>query len=248
MDGLNFHYEEVVDSTNTFLKSLIQEGREGVVVVAETQTQGRGRKGRLWFSPPFLNLTFSFSVKIEKSVASHLPFVSAMALSTAVAALYPSLQSRIKIKWPNDVYVDDKKLSGTLVESSEMAGGFVQAIVGVGINVNQSIESMDPEIRDKATSLKEVVGQELDRTELLEDYLAQFNRVFNLLKGEGGVEKLLEFVSAHSYLDGKKVRVQLSKDEVVEGVVTGINHNGALLVESSKGSVEIFWGDIEILV
>ena len=153
-----------LDSTSTQLARMAQELAHGDVVITCTQTAGRGQRGNSWESEPGRNLTFSLLLRPEDLAATDAWLMS-MAVSVGlVRGLMPFVDIPIKLKWPNDVYVGDRKLCGILIENA-LCGSFVsRSIVGIGINVNQTqFISNAP----NPVSLKQITGKDYDLDEVL---------------------------------------------------------------------------------
>jgi hypothetical protein len=164
--GRKFHYFFELDSTNRYARSLAEHGAvEGEVVIAEQQTRGRGRLGRPWISPPYLNLYFSVVLRptLPAEHAPQITLAAAVAVADAVDAFSPIPAA---IKWPNDILVDGKKLAGILIEGSTRPDRLEYLVLGIGINVNFPLEPMPPAIRGRATSLF-AIRQQKDKREAL---------------------------------------------------------------------------------
>ena len=200
---------------------------EGALVLADEQTQGRGRFQRTWVSPPRANLLFSLTLRPSPQTASQLSMMSSLALATALGRILPENAS-VTVKWPNDVRVRGKKIAGILIESFE---GF--SIVGMGVNVN-----FDPgdylEIRDIATSLKRELGRPFSRLDLLTSILEEMEALYiGITRGES-VRELWA-----SLLDTIGCRIQVaSGDEVYEGMAEGVDDDGSLLLRRDDGSLQ----------
>lgn len=166
------HYP-TVDSTNTTAKEFAEKGAsEGTVLFADYQTKGRGRLGRRWVSPRGKDLLFSVLFRPKKLKANRTPAVTQVTASSVRRFLEKETGLEFKVKKPNDVLVDGKKVCGILVESGTSSGYIDYLIVGVGLNVN----SRERQLPAKATSLLEVTGREYDRLGLLETLLKVFER------------------------------------------------------------------------
>lgn len=232
----------IIDSTNQYLLERVDELESGSVCLAEYQAKGRGRRGREWVSPFGSNLYLSMFWRLDAGMAA------AMGLSLVVGvAIVEALQQQgiegIKLKWPNDLYFQDRKLAGILVEMSGQAGGAANLVIGMGMNLK--MQQNTSEITQPWVSLSEVLEEkELDRNQLaismintlqiaLEDYEA---------KGMSG------FVERWNRLDnflGRKVKLIMGTREVV-GVERGINEQGAVLLETETGVEAYIGGEISL--
>lgn len=175
---------EETESTNTFLRGLgPSSGEDMVVAVAEYQTAGRGQGSNKWESEPGRNLLFSIRTR-PRGVPADRSFALSMAGALALKDTLDGYAADVTLKWPNDVYWRDRKISGTLIETA-IGGRYIKdCIYGVGINVNQRVfRSGAP----NPVSLCEVVGRELSKEELLDRVLGSFERRYAMvLRGEYG--------------------------------------------------------------
>lgn len=214
-----------IDSTNTYA---LECGEDGMVIVADRQTAGRGRLGRTWHSAPGLGLWFS--VALEGHLEG-LSFAAAIAVRDALASCGP-----LKIKWPNDLLCHGKKICGILVE--HRAG---RTALGIGLNVHHRLEDFPPELRAKAGSLASELGGAWDRAEVLRAVLTELDRTIILLRG-GGLAEIHRAWAQACALAGRVIRCN-----GVEGRVLEIESRGALVVEAADGRHLIYSGDLEFL-
>jgi BirA family biotin operon repressor/biotin-[acetyl-CoA-carboxylase] ligase len=240
--GRSVEFHDEIGSTNDRARSALQEpGGEGLAVVADLQTAGRGRRGRTWTSPSGRNLTVSVGVRplLEPARAGLLGIAAAVATRDACATLTPGVM--LGIRWPNDVVTGGgEKVAGLLVETAVEDGRLVEAVIGIGINVNWRREEMPPEIAARATSLADVAGRDLDRTALLSVLLDALDAELAAL--ERGGSPVERFRSA-SVLDGRRVAVELG-EEVLEGTAAGIADDGALLLDAAAGRIALTIGEV----
>ena len=229
--GRTLHILHETPSTNTAAMALAQKGAEdGTVVVAERQTAGRGRLGRSWYSPAGENLYCSVIVRQTQSQTrldewlSWLPLLSAVAAAHAIQAV-AALQGRLK--WPNDILINQRKLGGVLCESnsSRTQGRFV--VVGIGINVNILRNAFPDDLRDLATSLAAEAGHPINRVALLSALLSELEIRIENLAAQQSAEVKREYTKLCSTL-GRQVRVSLASGESVEGQADTINSDGSL--------------------
>ncbi len=214
-----------IDSTNTYA---LAQGQIGDVIVADRQTLGRGRLGRSWFSEPGLGLWFT---AVLDDPTEGLTFAAALAVREAVAA-----RCALKIKWPNDLLCDGKKVCGILVESR---GG--TTALGVGLNVHHRREDFPEELQEKAGSLSSVAGGEWDRAALLRDVLNALDQKVILLTS-GGFDTIRATWAEACDLIGRRIRNGSN-----EGVATEIDDHGAILLDTPAGTKRIISGEIEFL-
>ena len=238
--ALEFHAE--IGSTNDSAREALgQPDGDGLAVVADLQTAGRGRRGRAWASPAGANLLVSvaFRPALVPRLAGLLGVVAALAVRDACARLAPD--AGLAIRWPNDV-VDrhGRKLAGLLVETALEGEQLVEAVIGIGINVNWLASEMPAEIRERATSLVTLTGAPVGRVELLRSVLDALGaEVVALERGEAPLPRL----RARSWLDGRWVDVDTGA-ETIRGRVAGIADDGSLLLEGDLGRISLSVGEV----
>jgi len=240
--GRTVEFHDEIGSTNDRARLALREpGGDGLAVVADLQTAGRGRRGRTWESPSGLNLTVSVGLRplLQPSRAGLLGIAAAVATRDACAALTPGVA--LGIRWPNDVVTGGgEKVAGLLVETAVEDGRLVEAVIGIGINVNWRRDQMPAEIAARATSLADVCGRELDRTALLRVLLDGLDAELAALERGGSPVERFRAVSA---LDGRRVAVELG-DELLEGIAAGIAEDGALLLDTAAGRLALTIGEV----
>ncbi|HWH79379.1 MAG TPA: biotin--[acetyl-CoA-carboxylase] ligase [Candidatus Binatus sp.] len=239
----NLHYFSAIDSTNNYARRLAENGvAEGAIVLAESQSQGRGRLGRVWQSPPFTNLYLSIILrpKLRPAQAPQITLMAAVALAEALDSL---LARPVAIKWPNDILFGGKKLAGILTEAACDVEQLHYVILGIGVNLNYRIESMPDEIRARATSIAEITGKSISRESFLRRLIQDIERCYGELEASG-LATIAPRWEAHFSLRGKAVRVELL-DQRIEGRARGIDRDGALLIEDNQGEVHrVIAGDV----
>ena len=224
-----------VGSTNDTLRELATDGaREGTVVVADMQRNGRGRRGAAWFSPPGVNLYASvlFRPAIEPEEMLSFSFIASLALVDAIEALGVSAT----IKWPNDVLVNGKKVAGTLVDCGMRGAAVDYVILGVGVNVNVPMHVLRTALGPAAgfaTSLSAVLGRDVERGALLASWLDAVDGWYRRWKHEGP-EALRKAWAGRDILTGRRVEVR-GDATTFDGRVLGLAPNGSLVVLDSLG-------------
>lgn len=233
--GQVVRYWESVDSTNAALVRLMAEGAlEGTVVMADAQTAGRGRIGKLWVSPPGVNLHLSVLLKppLLLSEARLYTLIGSLAVADAVE----SHGVKAQVKWPNDVLVHDKKIGGILADVQTSDGRVKALILGIGVNLNIDRPHMNQLYRDAAagaTSLREAMGQMVNRNAFAARVLESLEqRHFDFLAH--GKAPLLKEWRSRSFL-GRRVTVR-EEDVHVEGVAMSLDEEGCLVVNLDDGS------------
>lgn len=236
------HSVESVKSTNTTVKSLAKEGApEGYVLVASAQTNGRGRLNRVFFSPKKTGLYLSILLRPQSPLP---PYALTCMSAVALAETIESFHIPCGIKWVNDVYVRDKKAAGILVESAlDPNGGFVYAVVGIGVNLFMPEEGFPASIADKATAVFSDAPDDALQKQFLKRLLLRFKRYY---------EQLPEITFFDSYRDrliGIGNRVLVSQpDGMRYGTSTGVDDQFRLLVLFDDGSGSALdRGDVTLL-
>ncbi|MEE9429426.1 MAG: biotin--[acetyl-CoA-carboxylase] ligase, partial [Melioribacteraceae bacterium] len=184
--GRNFIYAQNVSSTNSYLSEQNKNLENGSVALSEFQTDGKGRLKRSWYSNEGENLTFSILLNdhIEKLNLNHLNLATSLAVSSSIENLY---QLKTDLKWPNDVLINNKKVSGILLESSTKGSDIEKVIIGIGINVNQT--KFDGDFNIQPTSIKHEMRKSISREKLLSEVLNTFEELLFELKNDS--KKLL---------------------------------------------------------
>jgi BirA family transcriptional regulator, biotin operon repressor / biotin---[acetyl-CoA-carboxylase] ligase len=241
--GTEFHYFAEIDSTNTYARRLAEHGaREGGLVIAESQTEGRGRLGKRWVSPPNVNLYFSVVLR-PKLAPARAPQITLMAAVALAETLQWFLPVPPVIKWPNDILVSGKKLAGILTEVSCGTEGVEFVILGIGVNVNYPLDLMPGEIRQRATSIAIICRNKISREDFLRRLIQHLDRCYGEIE-ENGFAPLAPRWEAYFGLRGQRVRIELL-DEVMFGTAKGIDQDGALLLEDDHCELQrVIAGDV----
>lgn len=236
-------YQEEVLSTNQTAKLLAEEGAEhGLIVVAEQQAAGKGRRGRVWHSPKGSGIWMSILLRpdIEPDHASMLTIVAAM-------AVYDALSSRIgecAIKWPNDIIVDGRKLCGILTEMSTELNAINYVVIGIGINVNT--EAFPGELEAIAASMYMVSGTRFRRSEIICDVWKHFEIYYEQFLQTGDLSGLVDSYNARLVNRGRRVYIE-ERQRSFDGIAEGIDKDGCLLVRRDGGSMEaIMSGEVSV--
>ncbi|MGQ0433548.1 MAG: biotin--[acetyl-CoA-carboxylase] ligase [Microthrixaceae bacterium] len=236
-------------STNVDVMELARQGEpEGVVLVADHQSAGRGRAGRTWTAPAEASLLFSVLLRPPAPVVDLCTMAIGVAAAEAVEAVAgfgPRLKWPNDLVWPGDGSADDRKLAGILAEADwpagSTAGARVVVVVGVGINVAWPTE-LPEGLADIAVACNHITSTPVDREDLLIAVLQNLDRHYTALL-DGGRDGLLTEWRARSATLGRRVRVDLGGEEVV-GEATDITGNGHLVVTTAHGTREVVAGDV----
>jgi BirA family biotin operon repressor/biotin-[acetyl-CoA-carboxylase] ligase len=229
---------KTVDSTNELARQYLEkDAQEGLVLIAETQTRGRGRRGRNWLSSPEVGLYFSIILKpnIHPQRQPQLTLLAGLATTLAINEF--TLQ-KARLKWPNDILLNGKKCCGILSETHPIHDGKTGVIVGIGINANHSLSDFPVELKTTATSLMIETENEIDRMALVSAVLGHFDKLYDaFLKDEeyAFMEQWLE----NSDMIGKKITVSRG-DSVTCGTALGLDSDGRLLLRADNGEEMVF--------
>ena len=212
---------------------------EGVLVLADEQTAGRGRLGRVWLTPPAVNLASTLVLRPPRAALREIAMIAPLAI---VLAVEETAALRCEIKWPNDVQAGGKKLAGILIETALADARNEFVLVGAGINVNFDASAY-PEIRDIATSIAVETGAITSREQLLSAYLLHFERVYDDAKaGRSARERWRDRLNTL----GQQVQATWEGGSA-QGVAEDVDLDGALLVRTEDGTlVRVEAGDVTL--
>jgi len=236
---------ESLPSTNTELSRLATEGaEEGVSVVADEQTAGRGRLQRAWSSPKGAGLYFSILLRPQIAV-NYWPLITMMAAVAVYDALGEACRMQADIKWPNDLLSGERKICGILAESIETPAGRA-VIVGIGINLTEN--AYPSELAGVATSISEATGRPADRDAILAGLLRWLAHWYSLLNESAGPDSIVNaWTNRSSYAFGKLVQVS-NGDDVWQGTTCGIERDGALRLRIANEEIKLVRaGDVHSL-
>jgi BirA family biotin operon repressor/biotin-[acetyl-CoA-carboxylase] ligase len=227
---------ESLPSTNTEAARLGSEGaEEGLSVVADEQTAGRGRLQRTWVSPKGAGLYFSMLLR-PTFAQDRWPLVTFMAALAAGDALLEASGVQTDIKWPNDLLANERKICGILAEAIETPTG--RAVV-VGIGINLTADAFPEELAKVATSVAEASGRVPERETILAALVRALSRWYSLIQEPDSAEKIVAaWASRSSYAAGKLVQVT-NGDEVWQGMTRGVESDGALRLETANGETRL---------
>jgi BirA family transcriptional regulator, biotin operon repressor / biotin---[acetyl-CoA-carboxylase] ligase len=226
------HYR-LTDSTNERAKDLALGGApHGTIVTADEQTAGRGRQGRTWVAPPGSALLLSVLLRDLGKAQAHLPLAAALAVCEACERAAPV---SCRIKWPNDVWIDGRKVAGILIEGRPQEGW---AVLGVGVNVSTREGDFPPELRDIATSIAASTPDA--GAPGLNDFLVLLTAQLNSRLADKP-KAIVAGWRERDALEGQHVQWQSG-----EGVAEGINDDGALVVQTDSGRVFLDAGEVHL--
>lgn len=232
-----FVYDEV-DSTNDVLLELVGEGMaaDGTVVVCDSQTAGRGRLGRKWVSPSGKNLYLSalFCPEISPQESSVFTFLA----SCALVDVFSGYGIDVAIKWPNDILVGGRKISGVLTELGTSDGAVDYLVIGIGVNLNLPEEFIRREMKDisrKTTSLSILLGEEVSRERFCAELINALDRFYGEFRRRGTQAIVDKWIGSWGFM-GEEISVDVS-GEIIRGVVERVDRNGFLYLRTDEGSL-----------
>jgi BirA family biotin operon repressor/biotin-[acetyl-CoA-carboxylase] ligase len=237
--GKKIYYFEVLSSTmDEAVKLGLAGSPEGTVVLAETQTRGRGRLGRHWFSPKYKGIYFSLILR-PKILPNATPMLTLLCAVSICEAIKENLGLEAQIKWPNDIFMHHKKLGGILTELNAEMDLVRFAVIGIGLNVNTDKKNL----LTGATSLKEQKKEQVNRLALLQDILRRIEKNYLFFNAHGAADVINKW-REYSLTLGKRIKVICQKAHL-EGEAVDIDVDGGLLVRKDSGLVEkIMAGDV----
>jgi BirA family transcriptional regulator, biotin operon repressor / biotin---[acetyl-CoA-carboxylase] ligase len=244
--GQNYITIKEVDSTNNFLKELASNSKpliEGTVIMAENQYAGRGQQQNGWHAEPGKNLTFSILLR-----PVFLPLCDQFDLTRAVSlgvfdALEPLLGEKLKIKWPNDIYYEDNKLGGMLIENLVQGSQIRNSIIGIGLNVNQQIF---PPALLNAISIKQILHQDYDLKTLLSEICRNIEAWYLNLKAGKISFVRREYLKRLYWLNEN--RSFKSQKGTFKGIIKNVRDNGILVIQNNnQEELEFNLKEIEFL-
>lgn len=244
--GRRFLYQEEVTSTQDIAEEAARKGaEEGVVAISERQMKGRGRKGKLWASPPREGVYFSVILRpnLRPSQIIQIPLIAGVAVCRAIKKVTP-LEPRIK--WPNDVTIDGKKVAGILAEMSSDMDRVNHIVLGIGVNVNTECSLLPEPTRGIATSLAEKCGEYVSRVRLVRSLLAEFDVLYRTFLASGFDSPRQQWKALDNTI-GSWVKVSDGNEET-KGKALDIDEEGFLLIRKENGDVKrIISGDVSLI-
>ncbi|MFH2059944.1 MAG: biotin--[acetyl-CoA-carboxylase] ligase [Pseudomonadota bacterium] len=234
------------DSTNIQARLLAQQGApQGSVVIAEDQSHGRGRKDRQWFSLPEKSIMMSLILR-PTLPPEKAPRITLLAAVAAAKALINLTDLNIRIKWPNDILVGNKKLAGISTGLSTDMDTVNYVILGIGLNVGTRLSDFPDELQNIATSIMIESGQTISRVKIIKEFLFQFETYYDILHDKGFEPILAQWKELADITD-KRISIALH-DKTISGIVLDIDHDGVLILQTSDKTIHrILSGDVSLL-
>ncbi|MDK2800770.1 MAG: BirA family transcriptional regulator [Clostridiales bacterium] len=244
--GKEIIYFDTVTSTNTIAKEIAgKDCQDGTVVIADQQTGGKGRLGRNWSSPPHTGIWMSIVLRPD-ILPFQAPFITILAALAVARSIKQVAQIAPKIKWPNDIILNRKKVCGILTEMSAEIERINYIVVGIGINVNMDAEDFSPEIREMATSIKMVTGQAVQRKVLVRKILENFEEIYVNANNSNLKNELMDEYRKYSLTLGSRVKV-VYKNQEIKGTAVEVTDEGELIIETDDGvKQKIMSGEVSV--
>jgi BirA family biotin operon repressor/biotin-[acetyl-CoA-carboxylase] ligase len=242
--GNTIHLFPEVVSTNTLAMDMAARGAaDGTVVIAETQTGGKGRLGRTWISSKG---NLSLSAILRPIIPTHkAPLITLMGAVAVASAIRTQCEVPAMIKWPNDILISGKKVCGLLTEMSAEQDRIRHIVLGIGVDVNMALDELPPDVRALTTTLATEAGKQIDRTALLQEILRALDHWYRIfLMHDADILKEWE---ALNVTIGKRVSVS-GLNETIEGLAQGIDAEGRLIIKRDDNtSRTVASGDVTIV-
>jgi len=237
--GKKIHYFDTASSTMDVAVQLgIKGSAEGTIILAETQTKGRGRLGRGWFSPKYKGIYLSLILR-PRILPNQTPLLTLMAAVSICEAVKEKTGLICQIKWPNDILIHHKKLGGILTELNAETDLSRFIVIGMGLNVNNDKKTLPP----AATSLKEQKKEDINRLDLLQEILRKIEENYLIFQKKGG-QHIIDEWRRWSVSLGRRVKVACQKQHI-EGQALDIDIDGGLLIRNDSGLIQkVMSGDV----
>ena len=242
--GSDIKYFTTTDSTNNQAKKLALDGAvDGTIVISEEQNGGRGRLSRSFFCPKYKGIWFSVILRPD-FLPQEAPKCTLMAAVAVTKAIYDVTGVKVGIKWPNDILYNGKKLVGILTEMSAEMERINYIVLGIGIDVNISVEETPEDIRDIMTSLSQITGKKVSRLELLNKLLYHLEQLY-IMAQKQSFAPILDEWRKYSITLNQEIKV-ISGNDVTYGEAVDIDDDGALLVKINGQIKRVLAGDVSI--
>ena len=242
--GSDIKYFTTTDSTNNQAKKLALDGAvDGTIVISEEQNGGRGRLSRSFLCPKYKGIWFSVILRPD-FLPQEAPKCTLLAAVAVTKAIYDVTGVKVGIKWPNDILYNGKKLVGILTEMSAEMERINYIVLGIGIDVNISVEETPEDIRDIMTSLSQITGKKVSRLELLNKLLYHLEQLY-IMAQKQSFAPILDEWRKYSITLNQEIKV-ISGNDVTYGEAVDIDDDGALLVKINGQIKRVLAGDVSI--
>ncbi|CAM0496616.1 biotin--[acetyl-CoA-carboxylase] ligase [Thermoanaerobacter kivui] len=240
--GKYYIHKSIIDSTNNFAKEIASNAPDGTIIIAEEQTSGRGRLGRSWLSQKGCGIWMSVILKpdLQPQQAINLTQVAAISVVKAIEEI---VNVECKIKWPNDIILNNKKVCGILTEMSSEIDKINYVVIGIGVNVN--CDNFPEELKGKATSLYLETHSKIDRKKLTGSILNNLELYYNAYL-QKGFDYIRPICIEKSITIGRQIKVITNEGEI-QGYAVTIDNTGSLVVDTKEAKrISIMSGDVSV--
>ncbi len=243
--GKSIHYEESVETTQKIALTIANDGApEGTLVVAEEQLGGKGRLMRNWYSPKYSGIWMSLILR-PRIPFQQAPQLTLLAAVAVVQAIEHTTDLKPQIKWPNDILINRKKVTGILTELQGESDRIHSVIIGIGINVNQQKSDFPEELQETATSLLIEGGEKVSRARVIQEVLVRLETLYEQFLTEGFLP-IKQLWESYAISLGQEIKATTVNSTII-GKAIGITDEGVLLLEDHSGKVHsIYSADIHI--
>jgi BirA family transcriptional regulator, biotin operon repressor / biotin---[acetyl-CoA-carboxylase] ligase len=236
--GSNIIFLPETDSTNNLVKEYAKNNaQEGLVIVADSQTKGRGRTGKSWHSPPKTGIYLSILLKPNLK-HDQLSLITLLAGVSAVLTINEFSLHRASLKWPNDILINGKKICGLLCEMIQKQEKSLYLVIGIGLNVNQTSEQFPEDLKKTATSLKITNGSPVNRFTVIKSFLTNLDREYHFFLNKGG-HSVIKKWSLNTNVFGKTVSIKHGPN-IIKGTAIRLDELGRLVLLMNNGHEEAF--------
>ena len=243
--GQNLVSLKEVDSTNTFLKNILANSApvpDGTVIMAESQVAGRGQQQNKWYSTTGESLTFSILLKPSFLQLNQQFFLTQLVSISVYETLLPLVGNELKIKWPNDIYIGNRKLGGILIENQVQGSAIKNSVIGIGLNINQA---HFPDWVPNPISLKQILQTDYDLKALMFEICGYIEQWYIKLK-QGDSSQLSQAYLAALYRLNKSSKFKV-QDIIVEGTIRGVRADGLLEVQHEQNTTAYNLKEIQFI-
>ncbi len=243
--GSDYIYLDTVGSTNDYAKEIAAEKKDGTIVIAETQSTGKGRRGRNWTSQKGEGIWMTVLLKPDMVPAQAVLMTQVVAVAVA-EGISDVIGEKAEIKWPNDIVLNKRKVCGILAELNGEIDYLNYIVIGMGINVNMDKEVFQGELADKATSIKIEKGKSISRKDILTSVVRRLNMYYEQFLKERDFGFIKDKSIELSATVGKRVKVIYS-NETIEGDAIDLTDKGELLIKLDSGEIkEVISGEVSV--
>ncbi|MEQ8196682.1 MAG: biotin--[acetyl-CoA-carboxylase] ligase [Clostridiaceae bacterium] len=238
-------YFETIDSTNEYCKKNSESLTDGTIILSDSQSNGKGRFDRNWFSPKGKGIYCSIFLK--PVISTYEIYKITLITCAAITEVLIKQGVNAQIKWPNDIYVKNKKIGGILTEMKGDMDRINYLVIGFGLNINQDSKDFPQDLSSIATSLKTVYDLEFDREEILTGILNKLEKYYKEFQHSLNFSESLDIIRKHSLVINKNVTLSKGKEKI-SAKVLNIGDNGELIIDRNGREECIYSGEISLSI